>query len=458
MPKPMWNWKDESGQATIFAAVCITLITIGFMAFAIDVGYMFHEKRMAQAAADAAAVAASEEVTYDGTGTIGTDAQNAADAAATLNGFNTSAATNPATVTLSTSNSGNYSNAGSATAPSTWVEAQVSQPISTFFLPAVLHGKTTMTVGATAYAAGQQTSGTCVCLEAATGQDLLLDNAAKITGSSCGITVDSSSNTAISIYGGASVCSESLSAVASNWDTSGNIYGGGTICGTTKIVQGLSSGCAPAMPSAPGVQSCSGDPLGNYSQAGSTYTVGPGSGNGTTYTTGGISAVCYTSLTLGANTDVVTMNPGIYVINGGWLTFEAGKNNHSNLGGNGVFFYLENGAGFVVQNGANTNLVAGGNTESVGGTAPSTGAYDGILLYQATGDTNEVSIQGGSTIYMSGALYAPSAEMYLANGTGTSIIGDVVASTLVMAGAGTLTVNPSVNLGTANLSVAKLAQ
>jgi hypothetical protein len=48
--------------------------------------------------------------------------------------------------------------------------------------------------------------------------------------------------------------------------------------------------------------------------------------------------------------------------------------------------------------------------------------------------------------------------MYLANGTGTSIIGDVVANTLVMAGAGTLTVNPSVNLGTANLSVAKLTQ
>jgi hypothetical protein len=212
------------------------------------------------------------------------------------------------------------------------------------------------------------------------------------------------------------------------------------------------------MPTAPTVQSCTGDPLNNYSQAGSTYTVGPNSTNGTTYTVGGISAICYTSLTLGANTDTVTLNPGIYVINGGWLTFDSGKNNISNLGGNGVFFYLENGAGFVVQNGANTNLVAGGNTENGGGTAPSTGTYNGILLYQATGDTVEVSIQGGSTIFMSGALYAPSAELYLVNGTGTTITGDVVANTLTMAGAGTLAVNPSVNLGTANLSVAKLTQ
>ena len=458
MRKPMWNSKNEKGQATIIAAVVICLLTIGFMAFAIDVGYMFREKRMAQAAADAAAVAAAEEVTYDGTGTIGTDAQDAANAAATLNGFNTSAATHPATVTLSTSNSGNYSNAGSATVPATWVEAQVSQPISTFFLPAVISGKTTLNVSATAYAAGQQTSGTCVCLESQSGADLTMSNAAKITGSSCGVTVDSSSNTAISIVGGAEVCTESISAVASDWDTSGNIYNGGTICGTTTVVQGLSTRCSPTMPSAPAVQSCGSDPLNNYSQAGSTYTVGPNSGNGTTYTVGGVSAICYTSLTLGANTDTVTLNPGIYVINGGWLTFDSGKNNKSNLGGNGVFFYLENNAGFVVQNGANTNLVAGGNTENGGGTAPSTGTYNGILLYQAASDTQEVSIQGGSTIFMSGALYAPGAELYLVNGTGTTITGDVVANTLTMAGAGTLAVNPSVNLGTANLSVAKLTQ
>jgi hypothetical protein len=192
----------ESGQSTIIAALSLSLVTIGFLAFAIDVGYMFHEKRMAQAAADAAALAAAEEVTYDGSGTIGADAQNAANAAATQNGFNTSAGTNPATVTLTSQGSGNYSNAGSTAAPSTWIQAQVSEPIPTFFLRGLLPGKTTLTVSATAVASGGQSSPTCVCLEGASGQDLNMSNNGKLDAVNCGVTADSSSSNAIGFVAG----------------------------------------------------------------------------------------------------------------------------------------------------------------------------------------------------------------------------------------------------------------
>ena len=41
--------------------IFIGLFVLGFLALGLDVGYLFHEKRMAQAAADAAAVAAAEE-------------------------------------------------------------------------------------------------------------------------------------------------------------------------------------------------------------------------------------------------------------------------------------------------------------------------------------------------------------------------------------------------------------
>ena len=55
--------KDERGQAAILLASFLALAALGFMALAIDTGYFFHEKRMAQSAADAAAIAATEEYT-----------------------------------------------------------------------------------------------------------------------------------------------------------------------------------------------------------------------------------------------------------------------------------------------------------------------------------------------------------------------------------------------------------
>jgi Flp pilus assembly protein TadG len=458
----------ESGQSTIIAALSLSLVTIGFLAFAIDVGYMFHEKRMAQAAADAAALAAAEEVTYDGSGTIGADAQNAANAAATQNGFNTSAGTNPATVTLTSQGSGNYSNAGSTAAPSTWIQAQVSEPIPTFFLRGLLPGKTTLTVSATAVASGGQSSPTCVCLEGASGQDLNMSNNGKLDAVNCGVTADSSSSNAIGIVGSANVCASSLAAVASSWDNSGNINNGGSIGGngcTVKVIQGLTSACKPPMPAAPTYNSaqCTNDPLGSYGNGGSSYTVGPGSGNGTTQSG---NTICYKALTVGANGDAVTLNSGIYVISGGELHFESGANNKSNLGGNGVMFFLTNGASIVIDNGANVNLVAGGNSQNGGGTATSiSSTYNGILVFEDpgnggadAGDTQAVSVQGGSNTYLNGAIYAPLAALTLGNGSGSNVNSNIVAQSLTMNGGGTLNVTASANLGTANSSVAKLSQ
>ena len=47
----------ESGQATTIMALFMGLVMLGFIALALDVGYLFRAKRIAQAAADAAAVA-----------------------------------------------------------------------------------------------------------------------------------------------------------------------------------------------------------------------------------------------------------------------------------------------------------------------------------------------------------------------------------------------------------------
>jgi hypothetical protein len=295
-----------------------------------------------------------------------------------------------------------------------------------------------------------------------------MSNDAKLDAVSCGVTADSSSSNAIGIVGSANVCASSLAAVASNWDTNSNINNGGSIgssgC-TVKAIQGLSSTCKPPMPAVPTftASQCTGDPLGSYGNGGSSFTVGPNSTNGNTQNS---NLICYSALTVGANGDAVTLNPGIYVINGGELHFESGSSNKSNLGGNGVMFYLTNGAKIVIDNGANVNLVAGGNNENGGGTASAiSSAYNGILVYEDpgnggtdAGDTQAISVQGGSSAWFNGAIYAPLAAITLGNGSGSNINADIVAQSLTMNGGGTLNVNASSNLGTANSSVAKLSQ
>jgi hypothetical protein len=172
-------------------------------------------------------------------------------------------------------------------------------------------------------------------------------------------------------------------------------------------------------------------------------------------------SICYTSLVVGGNGATVTLNPGVYVINGGQLHFESGANGHSNLGGNGVFFYLVNGASVVFDNGANVNLVAGGNTQSSGSTAPDvgpSGTYNHVVIYQDTSDTKAIDFEGGSATYFNGGIYAPGAALTLGNGSTSTVKTDVVAKTMSITGGVSFTAYPVSNLGTMNTTVTKLSQ
>jgi Flp pilus assembly protein TadG len=424
----------EDGQTTVIMALVMATFLCGFIAMGVGVENLFHTKRMAQGAADAAAIAAAEEYSN------GTASETAAAVAiAKLNGFDTTLAKNPASVTVGIPSSGSYSGSSSYT------QAVVSQPISTYFMN-VLNYKSTVTVTARAVAAAGQTSPTCVCLAGTTGTDLNLSNNAKLTPTGCGTTVDSSSSNAVTIVGGSTLGGLSIGSVSTNWDTSTNVNNGGRIASGTKVVEGISTSCAPPLPAVPSYSAaqCTADPLSHNGNGGSSYNVGPGSANSTTQA-GGV--VCYNSLTVGVNGDKVNLNAGIYVINGGTLHFESGANNASNTGGNGVFFYLVGTANLLIDNGANVNL-----------TAPSSGTYSGIVVFQDAADTQAISIQGGSNTSFNGAIYAPSSNVTLGNGSGTAIGADLFAKTLTMNGGGTLSSTATANFGTLNISVAKITE
>jgi Flp pilus assembly protein TadG len=430
----------------VIMALFMATFLFGFIALGVDVEYLLHAKRMAQGAADAAAIAAAEQWKNSPT-----SARAAAVAMAKLNGFDNSLAKNPAVVTVGNPTSGNYLNSP------LYVEAIVSQPISTFFMQVLSH-KSTVTVSARAVAAPGQTSPTCVCLEGTTGMDLNLSNNAKLTPSGCGTTVDSTSSNAVGIVGSASLGGAALGIASSTWTLGANVNNGGSIAVGTKVVTGVTAACGPPMPAVPSFNpaQCTADPLAHYGSGGSPYSVGPGSDPTLSNTQIG-NLVCYNSLTVGTNGDKVTLNSGVYVINGGTLHFLSGANNASNLGGNGVIFYLTGNANLLIDNGANVNL-----------TAPSSGTYSGIVVLQDPGDptltvprlpdTQPISIQGGSNTSFNGAIFAPTSNVILGNGSGTAIDADLVAKTLTMNGGGTLNSTAAANLGTLSISVAKVTE
>ena len=272
-----------------------------------------------------------------------------------------------------------------------------------------------------------------------------MSNNAQISALQCGVINNSSSSNAIGIVGGSSLNALSLGTVSSTWNNGSNISNGGSVSSTTKVIQGITSSCSPPVPVAPTYSNCVADPGGSSN----SFTAGPASASGT---------VCYQALTVGANGSKVTLNPGTYVITTGALHFESGSGGHSNLGGNGVFFYLTGTASLLVDNGANINLVSGGSPLSSGGTAPTLGAYDGILVYQDTNDSASMSIQGGSNSYLSGGLFLPSAPITLGNGSSTTFNTSIVAQTLTMNGGAILNAVSTSNLGTLNISVSKIVQ
>ena len=120
------------------------------------------------------------------------------------------------------------------------------------------------------------------------------------------------------------------------------------------------------------------------------------------------------------NNQVVSLNPGVYIINGGLLNFNGG----SVVTGSGVTFVLTNGASFKWNGNSTVNV-----------SAPTSGSFSGVVVY-SNDTTSSVTINGTSTTYFGGAIVAPG-EAVSFSGTGvsgnghncTQIIGDTVTFT-----------------------------
>jgi CSLREA domain-containing protein len=117
----------------------------------------------------------------------------------------------------------------------------------------------------------------------------------------------------------------------------------------------------------------------------------------------------YSQIAISGNASL-TMNSGVYIIEGGGLTVSGG----ASIGGTGVMIY---NAG---SNYPNSGGSFGGITLSGSGTfnlsAPATGTYTGVLIFQSRENTRALSISGSIMTGVSGTIYAPNALLSLSGG------------------------------------------
>src|SRR4029077_9759045 len=110
------------------------------------------------------------------------------------------------------------------------------------------------------------------------------------------------------------------------------------------------------------------------------------------------------------NGGTLTLNPGVYILQGG-IDIGAQANLVNNTtggdGSGGVMLYV-------------TGTSSGVNAHGQGDitlNAPTTGTYKGIVMWQDKNDTTAATLKGGSTELLNGVLYFPKAALSFNGGT-----------------------------------------
>jgi hypothetical protein len=348
---------------------------------------------MLQTAADAGAIAGAAEqqfLTVDSTTLTAV-----VDAATAQNGM--ANGSNGVTVTV------NNPPASGSHSGSAYVEVIVSQAAPTYFMK--LFHLNSMTVSARSVAGNGPASG-CIYTLDTSGTDIGMTGSGVLSMPDCGIVVDSASSNALKLTGSGSIAAESIGIVGNYTETGSGSISPAPVTGLAPVANPLAWLTAPSFVAS----SCLADP---HITGSSSNTIGPTVAGGT---------ICYNGLSM-TGSGSLTMQPGVYIINGGFSQTGSGT-----ITGSGVTIYLAPPNGSLSLTGSGALNV----------TAPTSGAYDGILLYEDPNDTNSIKITGSGGSDMEGIFYAPAASLSLTGSAGSTFYADLVVSALSITGSGTL--------------------
>ena len=372
---------NRRGAMLVFVAVSMVGIA-GFLAMTIDIGAASQQRRLAQTAADAAAISGAFEVyrgQYDSVSKLVHEE-------AARNGFAASK------VALS------YPPAtGPYAGNSRFVEVVVDGTIPSLF--GGIFNVSSLNVKARSVAGMKTASMSCVYALAFTGGSSLDLDGRLFT--DCNVTVNSNASDAINIKSG-SLLKASDVAVTGSYTGSVN----------PRPVTGVAPSPDPlAYVDMPTVGSC------NYTTqviATGTMTLSPG--------------VYCGGIMVKTGAADVTLNPGTYIIAGGGLNVTSGR-----LTGNGVTIFLTNGPGNIAALYAPYSFGSGCKANL---TAPTTGPYAGLLIMVDRNAglplvkyTNTFACS--NDLPLGGTIYAPTQTLFFGGSNSqTEVEGAIVGKTI----------------------------
>ena len=127
----------------------------------------------------------------------------------------------------------------------------------------------------------------------------------------------------------------------------------------------------------------------------------------------------YSQITVSGNASL-TFKPGVYILAGGGLTVSG----NASLSGSGVMLFNA-GSAYNAATGSDGGTygsitLSGNGTDTL--SAPTTGTYAGILIFQDRNNSRALTLSGNATLGTSGTIYAPLASLTLSGNaqSGTS--------------------------------------
>lgn len=375
------RFTSRRGAMLVFVAVSMTAL-LGIVALSVDIGAGNRVRRIAQTAADAAALGGANEILR------GSD--SAAVVAAAVAAYNKAGNAIPGTVP----NVYHPPATGTYAGNKKFIEVTVARTIPTIFGFAV--GTDSLVIQARGVAGASAANRICIFGLASTGNAIEIPNGGDVDAGSPGNGCAIVSNSGIMVKNGGSMSGESISAV-----------GGITI--------GPPGSSTPEYPNIPPVV----DPLAYLTAPAETscdftdFKV-----NGTMNLTPGV--YCGGIELQGVNGTRANLAPGTYILRGGGI--QGGKNE---IVGTGVTIINTNGPG----NDPNTFApIEFENNCLIDLSAPTTGPFAGVVIFTPPDAPFAVNTFCGMGD-LTGAVYMPSQEFQLVNANGKlSITGSLFAN------------------------------
>jgi hypothetical protein len=390
---------SRRGAIVVLVAACLTLLLV-CAAISLDGGGLLEQRRKAQATADAAAMAAAEDLFRSFPANKGLDsggtASSRALSIASANGFSNDGTSSVVTVRTSPQTYLGGPNKGTAL-PRGYVEVTVQRNQSRYF--SAIIGSGAIPVSARAVARGKWEP----ALVGIHVLDLHEPSALRATGGGSGgvsggaaVIVNSDALEAAVTTGGSTL-------TASDFSIVGGTSGGGFI-GNVRTGEEPQPDPLRNLPE-PKMSDYNDQSVGPKHYSNGTRTISPGVYHG------GI------TITGQAN---VTMLPGIYYMDGGGFSFGG----LGSLTANGVMIYN------APKSSSDNISLSGSGGGSVTMTPPTTGLYKGLTLFQQRTATNVMNISGNGGFYVTGTFYTAGSLMNV-TGNGAAQIGSQYISLLL---------------------------